>query len=105
MEGLLLRLSALDADAENAVRVISFFDRLVATHATLPQVISQATTPVADMVRGVTPDQLRLPTPCPDFDVRRLLNHLLYWGPSLEGAARKVLVPPPDTPEAERELP
>ncbi|GAB3913064.1 TIGR03086 family metal-binding protein [Kibdelosporangium lantanae] len=71
----------------------------------MSSLISQATTPVADMVRGVTPDQLRLPTPCPDFDVRRLLNHLLYWGPSLEGAARKVLVPPPDTPEAERELP
>lgn len=30
MEGLLLRLSALDADAENAVRVIRFFDDLVA---------------------------------------------------------------------------
>ncbi|MGC7102912.1 helix-turn-helix domain-containing protein [Amycolatopsis lurida] len=30
MKGLLLRLSALDANAENAVRVISFFDELVA---------------------------------------------------------------------------
>jgi hypothetical protein len=42
MEGLLLQLSALDADAENAVRVISFFDRLIAGHATLDQVIRQA---------------------------------------------------------------
>ena len=29
MKGLLLRLSGLDADAENAVRVIGFFDRLI----------------------------------------------------------------------------
>ena len=29
MRGLLLRLSGLDADAESAVRVIGFFDRLI----------------------------------------------------------------------------
>ncbi|SFW83670.1 helix-turn-helix domain-containing protein [Amycolatopsis australiensis] len=33
MKGLLLRLSGLDADAENAVRVIGFFDRLITGHA------------------------------------------------------------------------
>jgi hypothetical protein len=43
MEGLLLRLSALDADAENAVRVIGFFDRLVAGHASLGTVVLRAT--------------------------------------------------------------
>lgn len=42
MEGLLLRLSALDADAEDAVRVIGFFDRLIARRATLDQVVRQA---------------------------------------------------------------
>ncbi|MEV6446672.1 helix-turn-helix domain-containing protein [Amycolatopsis sp. NPDC051716] len=35
MKGLLLRLSGLDADAENAVRVIGFFDRLIAGRAGL----------------------------------------------------------------------
>jgi hypothetical protein len=42
MEGLLLRLSALDADAENAVRVIGFFDRLVASRASLDAVVQRA---------------------------------------------------------------
>jgi hypothetical protein len=54
MEGLLLRLSALDADAENAVRVISFFDRLVAGRATLDQVIRQASQ-LAECPVGVGP--------------------------------------------------
>jgi uncharacterized protein (TIGR03086 family) len=71
----------------------------------MSSLISQATAPVVDVVRGITPDQLALPTPCTDFDVRKLVNHLLHWGPSLEGAARKVLVPPPATPEAETEPP
>ena len=35
MKGLLLRLSGLDADAENAVRVIGFFDRLITERAGL----------------------------------------------------------------------
>lgn len=42
MEGLLLRLSALDADAENAVRVIGFFDRLVAGRASVDAVVKAA---------------------------------------------------------------
>ncbi|ALG15717.1 hypothetical protein AOZ06_52410 [Kibdelosporangium phytohabitans] len=58
-----------------------------------------------DVVNGIKPDQLGAPTPCRDYDVRKLLNHLLYWGPSLEGAARKELVPPPDTPEDETDVP
>lgn len=42
MEGLLLRLSALDADAENSVRVIGFFDRLVASRPTLDGLVRKA---------------------------------------------------------------
>jgi hypothetical protein len=30
VQGLLLKLSALDADVENAVRLINFFDSLIA---------------------------------------------------------------------------
>ena len=30
------------------------------------------------VVRGVRPDQLTLPTPCADWDVRALLDHLSY---------------------------
>ena len=39
MKGLLLRLSGLDADAENAVRVIGFFDRLITGHAGLDALV------------------------------------------------------------------
>lgn len=39
MRGLLLRLSALDADAENAVRVIGFFDRLITERAGLDSLV------------------------------------------------------------------
>ncbi|WP_158887666.1 helix-turn-helix domain-containing protein [Amycolatopsis anabasis] len=42
MEGLLLRLSALDADAENAVRVIGFFDSLVARKVGLETLLRNA---------------------------------------------------------------
>ncbi|SEF57232.1 Sugar diacid utilization regulator [Nonomuraea solani] len=36
MQGLLLRLSTLDADAESAVRVIAYFDSLVRGHVSVP---------------------------------------------------------------------
>ncbi|MFI6094679.1 PucR family transcriptional regulator [Lentzea sp. NPDC051213] len=39
MKGLLMRLSALDADAENAVRVIGFFDRLITDRAGLDALV------------------------------------------------------------------
>lgn len=49
---------------------------------------------MAAIVRTITPDQLGNPTPCPEFDVRGLVGHLLHWGPSLAGAGRKEVVPP-----------
>ncbi|WIX77649.1 hypothetical protein QRX50_40625 [Amycolatopsis carbonis] len=39
MKGLLLRLSAVDSDAEAAVRVIAYFDELVAHHATIADLV------------------------------------------------------------------
>jgi hypothetical protein len=42
MQGLLLTLSELDADAENAVRVIGFFDRLITSRATLDTLVRSA---------------------------------------------------------------
>jgi uncharacterized protein (TIGR03086 family) len=38
--------------------------------------IEDAATEVATVVRGTKPDQLGMPTPCPDWDVRALVNHL-----------------------------
>jgi hypothetical protein len=69
------------------------------------QLFPSATGPVIDVVNGIKPDQLGEPTPCSDYDVRKLLNHLLYWGPSLEGGARKEIVPPPVAPESEVDIP
>lgn len=47
MKGLLLRLSALDADAETAVRVISFFDGLIAAKVS-PQTLVEETARLAE---------------------------------------------------------
>jgi uncharacterized protein (TIGR03086 family) len=58
--------------------------------------IAKAAAPIVDVVRAIRSDQLDAPTPCAEFDVRGLVNHLLYWGPTLEGSARKESVPPPE---------
>lgn len=52
MRGLLLRLSALDADAATTVRVISFFDALVEGHAT-PEALVRATSGLAECGCGM----------------------------------------------------
>lgn len=52
MRGLLMRLSALDADAETAVRVISYFDALVERRAT-PQALVRATSGLAQCNCGL----------------------------------------------------
>lgn len=68
------------------------------------ELVSRAAAPLVDVIRNVKPDHLDAPTPCTDYDVRRLLNHLLFWGASLEGAARKEAVPPPAAAETEIDL-
>jgi uncharacterized protein (TIGR03086 family) len=60
------------------------------------KLMARAAAPLIEIVRGIEPEQASAPTPCGEFDVRGLVNHLLYWGPSLEGAARKESVPPAD---------
>jgi uncharacterized protein (TIGR03086 family) len=66
------------------------------------QLIKRATAPL--LALEIKPDQLDQPTPCAEYTVRGLLNHLLFWGPSLEGAARKVIVPPPAAAESDVDL-
>jgi uncharacterized protein (TIGR03086 family) len=34
------------------------------------------------IIAGVRPDQVRLPTPCADFDVARVVDHLVGWASS-----------------------
>lgn len=58
MKGLLLRLSALDADAEAAVRVIAYFDALVEHRATAAELV-RATAALAECVCGWEPEEGR----------------------------------------------
>lgn len=60
--------------------------------------------PLLGVVRGIKDTELGAATPCSDYDVRGLVNHLLFWGPSLEGAARKESVPPPAGSDTELDL-
>src|SRR4029453_17212446 len=43
----------------------------------LNALLEKSITEAASVVRGVKPDQLTAPTPCAEWDVRTLTNHLL----------------------------
>ncbi|MFE7722713.1 TIGR03086 family metal-binding protein [Nocardia rhizosphaerihabitans] len=66
--------------------------------------VARAAEPLSKLLRTIEPDRLTAPTPCAEFDVRALLNHLLFWGPSLIGAARKEAVAPPAAAESDVDL-
>ncbi len=66
--------------------------------------LSNAAEAVAAVARTITDDQLTNKTPCAEYDVRALVNHLLFWGPSLAGAGRKESVPQPAATESEVNL-
>jgi uncharacterized protein (TIGR03086 family) len=55
----------------------------------LPEVHRKALAATGEIVAGIKPDQLDGPTPCEDYDVRGLLQHLIsgnYWvAPLVEG--------------------
>ncbi|MDH3192844.1 MAG: TIGR03086 family metal-binding protein [Acidimicrobiia bacterium] len=55
----------------------------------LTEAISKAADAAKAVVAGITPDQLELPTPCTDWDVRALGNHLTGFLPYSANAARK----------------
>ncbi|SHM86626.1 TIGR03086 family metal-binding protein [Cryptosporangium aurantiacum] len=67
-------------------------------------IVATTAQPTIDVIRGIRPDQLGAATPCSEYDVRALVNHLLFWGPSLVGAARKESVPPPAPSEQDADL-
>ncbi|NUT49055.1 MAG: TIGR03086 family protein, partial [Saccharothrix sp.] len=68
------------------------------------QLIDLAVATALEVVDKIEPEQLDAPTPCTEYDVRKLLNHLLFWSPPLDGAARKQAVPPPAAAEADVDL-
>jgi uncharacterized protein (TIGR03086 family) len=51
-----------------------------------------------DVVQGIGPDQLGLPTPCPEYDVGALLGHLNGWmtDRSQAAAAKRTIPGAPD---------
>jgi len=66
--------------------------------------LSNAAEAMATVVRAITPDQLAGKTPCAEYDVRALVNHLLFWGPSLAAAGRRESVSPPGAAESDVDL-
>jgi len=66
--------------------------------------LSNAAQAMAAVARTITDDQLANKTPCTEYDVRALVNHLLFWGPSLAGAGRKESVPQPTAAESDVNL-
>jgi len=70
----------------------------------MSDLMARAAAAVAATVRDLKPDQLSAPTPCAEFDVRKVVHHLLFWGPSLEAAAHKESVPPPAAAESDVDL-
>jgi uncharacterized protein (TIGR03086 family) len=68
------------------------------------QLITRVAGHLVRIIDNIEPHQLDARTPCAQWDVRKVVNHLLFWGPSEEGAARKELVPPPAEDEADVDL-
>jgi uncharacterized protein (TIGR03086 family) len=49
--------------------------------------LSSVLTKTGDVIERVTPDQLDRPTPCPDYDVAGMVDHLVGWVRSFDAAA------------------
>jgi uncharacterized protein (TIGR03086 family) len=66
--------------------------------------LAPAAAPIVEIVRGLDGSRLGAPTPCAGYDVRALLHHLLFWGPVLASAARKVPTAPAAAAESDVNL-
>lgn len=60
---------------------------------TNPDLLARAAEPLLRLVPTVSADQLDAPTPCTEWDVRALVDHLLLWAPALEAAGRRSPAP------------
>lgn len=66
--------------------------------------IGRAAAQVIAVARGITTDQLGASSPCGDYSVRQVVNHMLFWAAPLAGAARKEPVLPPAPSDREVDL-
>jgi uncharacterized protein (TIGR03086 family) len=55
----------------------------------LHPLMARAAAEMKDISGAVRSDQLGCATPCREYDVRALLNHLMFWAPVLTRAGRK----------------
>jgi hypothetical protein len=78
MKGLLLRLSALDATAENAVRVIGFFDELVARRVDVDTLVRSAAQ-LAECPAGFVAAGEPVPSEVSEAAVQRLPDGSAVW--------------------------
>jgi uncharacterized protein (TIGR03086 family) len=62
----------------------------------LPALLNQAVASTGKIVAGVRPDQLRDATPCSEWNVRALLNHLIGVGEAFSHAGEGGPISPPD---------
>jgi uncharacterized protein (TIGR03086 family) len=65
--------------------------------------IERAAAPLLDLIPALEP-HLDARTPCTDYTVRGLINHLLFWAPSLTGGATKEAITPPAVSEEDLDL-
>jgi uncharacterized protein (TIGR03086 family) len=56
--------------------------------------MEQAARAAIEVARNVKEDQLGLPTPCRDWDVRTLANHLVFWSAFRSEVAARKQTPP-----------
>lgn len=66
-----------------------------------PETMALAAAPLRSLVGTITPDDLARPTPCAEYDIAGLVNHLLYWSPGLAAAGRRAPAPPLAPAEAD----
>jgi uncharacterized protein (TIGR03086 family) len=52
------------------------------------ELIALAAPPTLAVARAIRPEQLTAPTPCAEYDVQGLIDHMVHWGPSLARASR-----------------
>ncbi|MEC3982202.1 TIGR03086 family metal-binding protein [Amycolatopsis sp. H20-H5] len=73
----------------------------------MPELATQLRVAAAEftaLVCTLGPADLTARTPCDGYDVRGLVNHLLYWGPWLDAAGRKQDAPVAAAGERETDL-